>query len=271
MDAARLFWIDAFSEAPFGGNPAAVCLTDADLPDLLKQGIARELNLSETVFLWPHAAGYAIRWFTPTREVPLVGHATLAAAYAILTFVEPARDSVAFFSPASGELAAYRDGAGLAIELPADRTSECPAPADLVTGLGARPQAVRVGRHYMALFESEDVVAGLQPDFAALARLDRPTIIATAPGSGCDYVLRFFAPANGVPEDPVSGVAQCSLVPYWSGRLGRDRLISDQLSARGGRMSCRLRDDRVVISGSCCPIARGELDPAVTGRAAWLG
>jgi predicted PhzF superfamily epimerase YddE/YHI9 len=266
--AARLFWIDAFADAPFGGNPAAVCLTDADLPDTLKQGIARELNLSETVFIWPRGKGYAIRWFTPTKEVPLVGHATLAAAYVVLTYLEPERTTVAFFSPASGELAAYRDGAGFAIELPADRTIDCPAPADLVAGLGALPEAVRVGRHYMALYASEDAVSGLRIDFAALARLDRPTIIATAPGARCDYVLRFFAPANGVPEDPVSGVAQCSLVPYWSSRLLRDRLVSDQLSTRGGRMCCWMRDDRVVISGACCPIAQGEFDPTVVGKTA---
>jgi predicted PhzF superfamily epimerase YddE/YHI9 len=266
--AARMFWIDAFTDAPFGGNPAAVCLTDADLPDPLKQGIARELNLSETVFIWPHKNGYAIRWFTPTKEVPLVGHATLAAAYVVLTYLETSSNTVVFFSPASGELAAYREGAALAIELPADRTIDCPPPADLIVGLGAPPDSVRIGRHYMALFADEDTVAGLQPNFAALARLDRPTIIATAPGTRCDYVLRFFAPANGVPEDPVSGVAQCSLAPYWSSRLVRDRLVSDQLSTRSGRMCCWMRDDRVVISGACCPIAQGEFDPAVVGKTA---
>jgi predicted PhzF superfamily epimerase YddE/YHI9 len=266
--AAQLFWIDAFADTPFGGNPAAVCLTEADLPDPLKQGIARELNLSETVFIWPRGNGYAIRWFTPTKEVPLVGHATLAAAFVVLTYLRRERTTVAFFSPASGELAAYRDGVGLAIELPLDRTIDCPPPADLVAGLSAQPDSVRVGRHYMALFADEDTVAGLQIDFAALTRLDRPTIIATAPGTRCDYVLRFFAPANGVPEDPVSGVAQCSLVPYWSSRLSRNRLVSDQLSTRGGRMCCWMRDDRVVISGACCPIARGEFDLAVVGKTA---
>jgi PhzF family phenazine biosynthesis protein len=268
--AARLFWIDAFADTPFGGNPAAVCLTEEDLPHVLQQNIARELDLSETVFIRPMAGGYAIRWFTPTAEVPLVGHATLAAAHAVLTVLQPDRSSVAFFSPISGELAAYRDGGGLAIELPADETQECAPPADLVAGLGAAPQAVRIGRHYMALFAEERAVLGLRPDFAALARLDRPTIIATAPGRSCDYVLRFFAPANGVPEDPVSGVAQCSLVPYWRARLGRDRLTCDQLSARGGRMRCWLRGDSVVIAGKCCPIAEGVFDAAVIGGAASL-
>jgi predicted PhzF superfamily epimerase YddE/YHI9 len=267
MDAVRLFWIDAFAEAPFGGNPAAVCLANAELPDSLQQDIARELNLSETVFIRPRAGGYAIRWFTPTTEVPLVGHATLAAAHVVLDVLEPGHDSVTFISPISGELAAYRDSDGLAIELPADHTSDCAPPADLLAGLGATPQAVRIGRHYMALFPDESAIAALRPDFAALARLDRPTIVATAPGRNCDYVLRFFAPANGVPEDPVSGVAQCSLVPYWRARLGRDRLVSDQLSARGGRMRCWMRADRVVIAGKCCTIAAGVLDASVMAGA----
>jgi PhzF family phenazine biosynthesis protein len=265
--AARFFWIDAFADAPFGGNPAAVCLTEEDLPRALQQKIARELALSETVFIRPMPGGYAIRWFTPTTEVPLVGHATLAAAHAVLTILEPDRSSVAFFSPISGKLAAYRDGGELAIELPVDDTQDCAPPADLVVGLGMAPQAVRVGRHYMALFAEESAVAGLRPDFAALAQLDRPTIIATAPGRSCDYVLRFFAPANGVPEDPVSGVAQCSLVPFWRARLGRELLISDQLSARGGRMRCWLRGESVVIAGKCSPIAEGVFDAAVIGAA----
>ena len=262
--AARFFWIDAFTQTPFGGNPAAVCLTDEELPETVQQGIARELNLSETVFIRPEGSGFAIRWFTPTKEVPLVGHATLAAAYAILALLEPDRASVVFMSPASGSLSAYRDGERLAIELPADWTLECAAPTDLVAGLGATPVSVRVGRHYVALFPDARAVAALRPDFVALARLTPPTIIATAPGEGCDYVLRFFAPANGVPEDPVSGVAQCSLVPFWSAQLGRERLVSNQLSVRGGCMHCRLQGDRVVISGTCRPICEGTFDVTVT-------
>jgi len=262
---ARLFWIDAFTKAPFGGNPAAVCLTSEELPDETKQAIARELNLSETVFIRSEGVGYSVRWFTPTLEVPLVGHATLAAAHVILNCLETHRDTVIFFSPASGALAAYRVEGGLAIELPSDETIECSAPADLVAGLGTSPASVRRGRHYVALLTSEAAVADITPDFQALARLDRPAIVATSPGNSADYVLRFFAPANGVPEDPVSGVAQCSLVPYWSTRLGRSRLVSSQLSARGGQMTCWMREDRVVISGSCFTIAEGAFDPAVVG------
>ena len=262
-EAVRLFWVDAFSGGPFGGNPAVVCVTAEELVDDLKQAIASEVNLSETVFIRPQDEGYSIRWFTPTREVPLVGHATLAAAHIVLERLEPRRDAVTFFSSASGALAAYRDADGLAIELPADETVECSAPSDLVSGLGASPASTRIGRHYVALFEGEASVAALTPDFQALARLDRPTIVATAPGERVDYVLRFFAPANGVPEDPVSGVAQCSLVPYWSGRLGRDRLVSSQLSARGGQMICWSREDRVVISGPSCTIAEGVFDQAI--------
>ena len=259
----RLFWVDAFAQTPFAGNPAAVCLSADELSDETKQAIARELNLSETVFIRRQGEGYAIRWFTPTLEAPLVGHATLAAAHVVLERLEPGRDAVTFFSRASGALAAYRAEGCLAIELPADETVECAAPSGLIAGLGASPASVRIGRHYVALFTSPATVAALKPDFQALATLDRPTIVATAPDAGADYVLRFFAPANGVPEDPVSGVAQCSLVPFWSKRLGRDRLVSSQLSPRGGRMICWMRGDRVVISGPCCIIAEGAFEPAV--------
>jgi predicted PhzF superfamily epimerase YddE/YHI9 len=259
----HFFWIDAFAERPFSGNPAVVCVAQQALSAEIQQNLATEFNVSETVFLTPIPEGYSIRWFTPTLEVPLVGHATLAAACAILNHIEPHRSSVTFVSRESGVLEAWREGDSFAIELPGDEVTPCPAPHDLVAGLGAMPSEVHRGRHYMAVFAHEEAVANLVPNFEALARLDRPTIVATAPGRTSDYVLRFFAPRNGVSEDPVSGVAQCSLVPYWARRLDRSRLFSRQLSARGGSMSCWLRGERVVVCGPCSVIAQGAFDPAI--------
>jgi PhzF family phenazine biosynthesis protein len=255
------FWVDAFARSPFEGNPAAVCITDRELGADVEQGLASEFGVSETVFLWPIDSNYAIRWFTPTREVPLVGHATLAAAQTILRELEPGRSTVTFLSPLSGSLSARIDAGEISIELPADQDVAAPQDDRLSDALGERPSAVRLGRHIMAIFDDLDQVRRLRPDFEKLAKLDRPTIVATAPGVECDYVLRFFAPANGVPEDPVSGVAQCSLVPYWAHRLGRsDSLLSRQFSRRGGVMRCTSKEGRVVISGRCTILVRGTLD-----------
>jgi len=259
------FWIDAFSTSAFGGNPAAVCVLKRVLPDATLQGIAREFNLSETVFISRRASGYDIRWFTPTVEVDLVGHATLAAAYAIMTHLEPGRPDIEFYSRRSGLLRAYGDRTSVSIELPADTLQSCDAPAALSSGLGRIPVRALKGRHYVAVMDSPADVEGLEPNIPELMKLDRPTIAVTARDTEADYVLRFFAPANGVPEDPVSGVAQCSLVPFWAGELKRNVLKSRQLSARGGVMDCELQGDRVVISGHCTLIVRGLLDLGALG------
>ena len=260
MAAGRFFWIDAFSAEPFAGNPAAVCLLQKSVPAAAMQSLAAEFNVSETVFLEGGDGSYRIRWFTPTRELPLVGHATLAAACAIMTSIEPGRDQLSFHSHLSGILPAKRHPAGFAITLPTDKTEPCATPDDLARGLGQQPAETRIGRHYIAVFSSVREISAISPDFQALARLDRPTIAATAPGEEEDYVLRFFAPANGVPEDPVSGVAQCSLAPYWAQRLARSMVRSRQLSIRGGTMVCELTDGGVLISGPCRMLAEGVLN-----------
>jgi PhzF family phenazine biosynthesis protein len=259
MTGNSFFWVDAFAPRVFSGNPAAVCVLDEWVDPSAMQAAAKEFNVSETVFVQGGRGRYGIRWFTPTRELPLVGHATLAAAHAIMTAVEPERRLITFVSHLSGELPASRSGEEISIVLPADATEACEPPESLNRGLGVRPAETRIGRHYVAVLASAAEVASITPDFAALAALDRPTIAVTAPGEGADYVLRFFAPANGVPEDAVSGVAQCSLVPYWSRRLGRDELSSRQLSERGGAMRCRLEGAAVVVSGPCRTIAQGAL------------
>jgi PhzF family phenazine biosynthesis protein len=259
MPGKRFFWIDAFAPGPFMGNPAVVCVLDEEADAVTMQRAAREFNVSETAFVHGGEGIYDIRWFTPTCELPLVGHATLAAAHAIMTAIEPGLECVVFNSPLSGQLPARRSDDGIAITLPADATKACMLPSALRDGLGVVPAETRIGRHYVAVLGSPSEVAAVKPDFAALANLDRPTIAVTAAGSGDDYVLRFFAPANGVPEDPVSGVAQCSLVPYWAERLGRSRLGSRQLSERGGRMICTLTDSGVVIAGPCHTLSEGNL------------
>lgn len=253
------FWVDAFSATPFGGNPAAVCVGTDHLSKSQLQSLANEFNLSETTFIDGVDGRYSIRWFTPIKELPLVGHATLAAAHVVFSELEPNLSEIEFVSPLSGNLTAYRSGDGVAIVLPEDRTIVCYPPLELIRGLGKAPVRTLKGRHYVAVYDDAETVAALQPDFRSLEMLDLPTIAATAPGVESDYVLRFFAPANGVPEDPVSGVAQCSLVPYWADRLGRTKLTSKQVSPKGGEMICRLRAEGVQIAGPCCTLLSGML------------
>jgi len=245
-----LYQIDAFADRPFTGNPAAVCPLDGWLPDDVMQAIAAENNLSETAFLVPDGEGWRLRWFTPTTEVDLCGHATLAAAYAIFTVLAPDRQRVVFHTEKAGDLAVTREGELLALDFPARPPSPCTTPAGLGKALGREPTAVLAARDYLAVYDDPDDVAALAPDFAALARLDRFAVIVTAPGRGdADFVSRFFAPAQGVDEDPVTGSAHCTLIPYWAGRLGKTLLAARQLSRRGGSLVCALRGDRVAIAG----------------------
>ncbi len=254
------FWIDAFSAQPFEGNPAAVCLVDEWPTDDWLQRFAAEMRLSETAFIKPIASDYEIRWFTPTRELGLVGHATLAAGYAVMRVIEPARQEVRFFSRREGPLTTWLENDAIGLQLPADTDLQPVAcPTALSEGLGIQPSEVLRGRHYLAVLSSEAEVASLRPRFEALVTLDRPTIAVTAPGGESDYVLRFFAPANGVPEDPASGVAQCSLMPYWSSRFGKHTLGSRQLAGRDARMQCSLDAGRVSILGRCQLLIAGQL------------
>ena len=255
-----VFWVDAFSAKPFGGNPAVVCVGIDGLSDTQLQHLASEFNVSESVFISGGHGEYSIRWFTPTKELPLVGHATLAAAHVVLSALEPERSDVQFLSPISGQLAAYRDKENVAIVLPADNPVSCDPPAALIRGLGKQPAYTLKGRHYVAVFDDSDEVAALRPEFDALELLDLPTIAVTARGQEVDYVLRFFAPANGVPEDPVSGVAQCSLAPYWASQLSRTELSSRQLSPKGGEMTCKILVEGVQVAGPCCTIFSGALE-----------
>lgn len=256
----RMFQVDAFADAVFGGNPAAVCPLDSWLDDDTLQALARENNLSETAFFVPAGAAgaaYALRWFTPAAEVDLCGHATLASAWVVFRHLQRAARSVVFESR-SGRLAVTRDeDGGLTMDFPALAAAPVAAPAALAEGLGAAPAAVFADTDYLALFGSAADIRALAPDFATLARLDRRGVIATAPGEDEDFVSRFFCPRLEVPEDPVTGSAHCMLAPFWAARLGKATLRARQVSARGGLLRCVAAGDRVRLTGRAVQYLEG--------------
>lgn len=253
-----IYQVDAFSDQVLRGNPAAVCPLQEWLPEALMLSIARENNLSETAFLVGGEGEYEIRWFTPACEVPLCGHATLASAMVIREFLEPGRDRVRFQS-ASGPLGVSHEGGWYELDFPADPGVEIAATPELVKSLGCEPIEARLANYYFAVFESAQQLLDLQPDFACMARLDRTGVIVTAPGDDIDFVSRFFAPQAGIDEDPVTGSAHCTLTPYWSARLGKNRLEARQISARGGFLKCTMRGDRVGIAGQAAVYMQGEI------------
>jgi PhzF family phenazine biosynthesis protein len=258
-----LYQVDAFAGRVFAGNPAAVVPLDRWLPDGVLLAIAAENNLSETAFLVRDGGGYHIRWMTPAAEVDLCGHATLASAWVVMNLLEPGRPDVVFASK-SGPLRVRRDGERLALDFPSrpPGAAEDTAHDALAGALGRRPAEALVSRDYLAVYASEADVRALAPDMARVAGLDRMGVIATAPGQDCDFVSRFFAPAVGVPEDPVTGSAHCTLVPYWSARLGRPRLFARQVSRRGGELWCEDRGDRVLIAGHAALYLTGAIEVA---------
>ncbi|MBL9139520.1 MAG: PhzF family phenazine biosynthesis protein [Verrucomicrobiales bacterium] len=259
----RLFGVDAFASKVFGGNPAAVCLLQAAATVPVMQSVAAEMNLSETAFLVPEPGTrrWGLRWFTPSSEVDLCGHATLASAHVLWEsdFLEP-DEPAEFQTRVSGVLSCRRDGDRIAMDFPARPASATEAPSGLLNSLGC--EAVWVGRTaYDFLIEVGDarVVRQLRPDYGALARLPvRGVIVTSRCDDGFDFVSRFFAPGVGVAEDPVTGSAHCSLGPYWAERLGRNSLHAWQASARGGEVGVRVKGDRVELSGQAFTTWRGE-------------
>ena len=262
----RLYQVDAFADRLFAGNPAAVCPLDEHpqegqewLPDALMQRIAAENNLSETAFYVRHGGGYAIRWFTPACEVNLCGHATLATAYVIFTFDRFSGETIEFSSK-SGPLRVRRDEDLLVLDFPADTARPEQPVAGLIEAIGAEPRECYKGKtDYLLVYETEDQVAALAPDFGALGAVPARGIIATAPGTQVDFVSRFFAPRVGVNEDPVTGSAHTLLTPFWSARLGKSELTARQLSKRGGSLRCRLVGDRAEIAGNVVPFLEGRI------------
>jgi len=252
------FQINAFTSDTFGGNPAGVCLLEGWLPDPVLQRIAAENNLSETAFLVRGETGYKLRWMTPTTEVDLCGHATLASAY-VLFFERNHHDDSVLFETLSGTLAATRRGEIIELDFPSRPPLNCEAPPLLLKALACEPLAVLKSRDYFLVFGSPAQVASLQPDMDLLSKLDSLGVIVTARGDDVDFVSRFFAPKVGVPEDPVTGSAHCSLIPYWSHRLAKTELAARQISKRGGELSCRFLGERVAIGGRAVTYSRGEL------------
>lgn len=254
-----IYQIDAFADAVFAGNPAAVCPLDSWIDDARMQAIATENNLSETAFLVRDGEDYALRWFTPACEVDLCGHATLASALVVFTRLEPGRTGVRF-STRSGHLEVGRDGDLLVMDFPAQPAAPCPPPPGMAAALGAEPEAVLAsGRDYLAVFADVSAILALDPDPGGVKALGREGIIVTAPGTDCDFVSRFFAPAMGIDEDPVTGSAHCTLVPYWSRRLGKAELFARQVSARGGELWCGDLGERVRIAGRAAFYMEGEI------------
>ena len=253
-----LYQVDAFTSRLFGGNPAAVVLLDEWLPDNVLAAIAAENNLAETAYVLPRADVTPLRWFTPEVEVDLCGHATLAAAHVLFRHTLPTLERIAF-STRSGMLSVTRTGDLLSMDFPSRAGAQVEVTEHLAQALGNRPQAAYMARDLMAVFSSEDEIRNLRPDAQRIAALDAFAVIATAPGRDVEFVSRFFAPRAGIPEDPVTGSAHCTLIPYWAARLGKLELTAKQLSRRGGELYCKLRGDRVEIAGRCVEYLRGEI------------
>lgn len=247
-----LFQLDTFTDRRFAGNPAAVMLLERFPEDALLQAIAAENNLAETAFLVREHSDYRLRWFTPAVEVPLCGHATLASAAVVMERLEPTRAQVIFHT-ASGPLTVNRTSSRYVMNFPARLMTVISPPPGLTNALGVTPLEVLGGPfNYLAVLESARVVRELAPDIAAIARLDRPGLIVTAAGdAGYDFVSRYFAPAKGIAEDPVTGSAHCTLAPFWAARLGKTEFRAFQASKRGGEVVCRLVGERVELEGAC--------------------
>ena len=254
-----MFQVDAFTGEVFGGNPAAVCVLGGWLEDGLMQAIAAENNLSETAFLVRQGEGYGLRWFTPRAEIDLAGHPTLASAFVVFELLEPGRREVRFETACSGPLTVRREGALLAMDFPSRPAAPCPAPEALAAGLGVEPVEVLRARDHLVVLGSEAAVRAVRPRFDLLESLDSLGVIITAPGDEVDFVSRFFAPKHGIPEDPVTGSAHSTLVPYWARRLGMSALHALQVSARGGELFCEDRGERVGIAGRAVLFFEGEI------------
>ncbi len=248
--------VDAFTDRPFGGNPAAVMPLAEWLADDLLQSIARENNLSETAFFVPEGEGYRIRWFTPTTEVDLCGHATLASAFIILTELQPSWRRVALLSR-SGPLAVTRDQERFRLDFPSRPPRAVPVPRGVEEALGARVLETWQYMDLVAVLDSERTVRDLKPDLGAIAGLEAFGVVVTAQGESADFVSRFFVPKLGIPEDPVTGGTHCSLIPFWAERLGRTRMRALQVSSRGGELFCELKGDRVEIAGKAVKVLEG--------------
>lgn len=253
-----IYQVDAFAQKVMTGNPAAVCPLSFWLEDDILQSIAAENNLSETAFFVSSNPGFDLRWFTPTTEVDLCGHATLATAHVIFSHLNYAEEVIQFETK-SGILKVTRHPDRLELDFPILVPKLCDLPDQLSLALGQTPIEVLAATDYIALFDRELVIKNIQPDFAILSKLDLRGVIITAPGDNVDFVSRFFAPKFGIPEDPVTGSAHCALAPYWGKRLQKTLLQARQISDRGGNIECELNHDRVFLRGAAMTYLVGEI------------
>ncbi|RDV13741.1 PhzF family phenazine biosynthesis protein [Pontibacter diazotrophicus] len=261
MKKIKLYQIDAFTDKVFHGNPAAVCVLNEWLEDKTMQQIAAENNLAETAFVVQNGRDYEIRWFTPTVEVDLCGHATLAAAHVLFHFYNHPSNTINFQSRKSGLLTVDKAGEELTLDFPADVYQRVEAPQALVSALGVTPAEVYKGRtDYLLLFQTQKDIEGLAPDFRTLASVEARGVIVTAPGDEVDFVSRFFCPQVGIDEDPVTGSAHTTLTPFWSQKLSKKVLSAKQVSARQGDLRCEFLGDRVKITGRAVAYLSGEIE-----------
>ena len=255
----KIYQVDAFTKEVFKGNPAAVCPLESWIDAKLMQKIAFENNLSETAFFVKNDDVYEIRWFTPTFEIDLCGHATLASAFVIFEILKSENKIVKFYSHKSGKLSVEKKDDQFVLDFPSRPVFETDAPDGLVGAIGKEPKEVLKARDYFLVYENEREILGIAPNFSRLLEIDAHGFIVTAKGDDCDFVSRFFAPEVGVFEDPVTGSAHCNLIPYWAEKLGKTEMFARQISERGGELFCRLEDDRVKIGGNAVLYLKGEI------------
>lgn len=258
----RIFQVDSFTNKPFTGNPAGVCILPEDIPDSEMLNIAKEMNLPETAFLQGNGVGYNLRWFTPHTEIELCGHATLASAHILWATGCLSPDEIARFDTLSGELTAKKNGEWIDLDFPAEYETNADTPVEITDALGVQPIYVGKNRFdYLVEVESEEMVRNIKPNFDLLKKVPSRGIIVTsrADTGKYDFVSRFFAPAIGVDEDPVTGSAHCCLGPYWKSRLNKSRFEAFQLSERGGVVRVEVKSDRVILSGQAVTVIEGEI------------
>lgn len=254
----KLYQVDAFTDVPFGGNPAAICPLNSWISDGLMQKIANENNLSETAFFVPKNNTYELRWFTPKVEVDLCGHATLGAAYVIFKHINSSTNEITFKSR-SGTLIVSRKDEYLTLDFPAIAYTECNS-NHLRKIFHSESIEAYKGVDYMVVLKNEEEVKSFSPDFNLIEQLDSRGLIITAQGNKAEFVSRWFGPQVGVPEDPVTGSAHCMLAPYWANRLNKSKLYAEQLSTRLGKIYCETKGDRVLLSGQVMPFLNGQIE-----------
>ena len=257
-----IYQVDSFTNKPFAGNPAGVCILSEAAEEEWMQSIAREMNLSETAFLHGQKNEYQLRWFTPATEVDLCGHATLASAHILWETGQSSRREEIRFHTNSGILKAYCDHPWIRLDFPTQAAETVKIPDGLSSALGAVPGYAGLNRlGYLAVFDKESIIRQMNPDFTSLKKVPPGVVMVTAPANGqeFDFVSRFFAPALGIDEDPVTGAAHCCLGPYWSDKLGKTALMAYQASERGGIVSVRVQDDRVILGGQAVTVMKIEM------------